>query len=149
MMLPYIKRIVPHMENRKGYAGMFIITIVESHKDDAGLIAHELEHVKQWYALTALWLLMCGAIYFAGYQSAAVILTPFSVSLQGLLNRFVSKAREKMEVFAYRAQMEQYKTFPNEYFKDRSQMEHLFAQFLSERYDLNMTIYEARKAILK
>jgi hypothetical protein len=73
-------------------------------KDDAGLLAHELTHVKQWLALSLLGIPVYFGLIAAGlpqWAPAAI----FSLALKDLLYTASSAFREWAEVQAYRAQI--------------------------------------------
>lgn len=100
-------------------------------RGDAGLIAHEVEHVKQWAFLTAL----CGgAIYAAGAAFEPVrAFWPLGGAAHTVFYAIFQKYRLFAEVRAYRRQLRYY---PD----DRREQ---FAKFLALRYGLPLTEAEA------
>jgi hypothetical protein len=86
-----------------------VIFIRPKHRNDAGLLAHEIMHVKQWWRNPAF----------------------------GLFYRFSKQFRLEAEVEAYREQLRHYDT-------DQSD---LFAQYLVEKYDLDIGLAEAQQLL--
>ena len=81
-----------------------VIKILSKYKDDAGLLEHEKTHVRQWYAVLALGLLLCTLL--------TLIVLPSLWPLYGLalfshqlLYKFVRPYRRWCEVKAYRKQI--------------------------------------------
>lgn len=123
-----------------GCAGAFVVRIRPKYRDDAGLHAHEDEHVRQWYmgvligVLVALAILLIPAIWSAWWP-LALIAGCFLHPLAYLLPYY----RLWAEARAYRIQLKHY---PD----DRSR---LFAGFLASKYRLEITPGEALSAITK
>lgn len=109
-ILPYFIRYKEIEKPTVGKAWLIFITISPSHKNDKGLLAHEIEHVKQFYRLPLI---------------------------HGLLYRFNKKYRLYAEVGAYKVQLK-YSNTPD-----------LFAKFISERYDLNISKKEVLILLLE
>jgi hypothetical protein len=110
-----------------GYAKWFYIAIRPKYKDDKGIHAHELEHVKQWWITTILAAVIIGAIcYRTGYSYAYM---GFSVSVFQILYSVIPWFKLMCEVECYKEQMKHYSD-------DRAP---LFAKFISEKYNLNVT----------
>ena len=82
-----------------------LIFIRPEYRADAGLLAHELEHVRQWYRNPAF----------------------------GIFYKFSKKFRLKVELEAYRKQLEH---SPGDL--------DTFAQFLVEKYNLDISFSQAR-----
>ena len=113
-----------------------VIKILSKYKDDAGLLEHEKTHVRQWYAVLALGLLLCTLL--------TLIVLPSLWPLYGLalfshqlLYRFVRPYRCWSEVKAYRKQITIGGYANNEF----------AVNALVARYDLNLSADEA-KALL-
>jgi hypothetical protein len=104
----YTHRFIPERFSAHN-RGPFVF-IRPQYRDDQGLLAHELIHVRQWYR------------------------NP----LFGIFYRFSKAFRLRVEVEAYREQLKHC-------VYDRSL---LFAQFLSDKYDLDITVQEARNLLL-
>ncbi|MDH3975542.1 MAG: hypothetical protein OEV42_14790 [Deltaproteobacteria bacterium] len=68
-------------EQHTGYAEGFRVKIRPSHRNDRGLLEHEIIHVKQWYR---------------------------TFGLYSLLNKYSRKYRLKYELEAYREQLKHY-----------------------------------------
>jgi hypothetical protein len=110
-----------------GYAQWFYIAIRPKYKDDKGIHAHELEHVKQWWLTTLLFAIMIAAIcYRTGFDYGFVGL---SLVAYQLLYGLVPWFKLRCEVECYKEQMKHYSD-------DRAP---LFAKFISEKYNLNVT----------
>lgn len=125
-----------------GCAGAFVVRIRPKYRDDAGLHAHEDEHVRQWYAGVLIGALVaCVMAYLPGlwlwsaFWPLALIAGCFLHPLAYLLPRY----RLWAEVRAYRIQL-------NHYPDDRSR---LFAGFLASKYRLEITPGEALNVITK
>lgn len=109
-ILPYFIRYKEINELTAGTTWLIFITISPSHKNDNGLLAHEIEHVKQFYRLPLI---------------------------HGLLYRFSKKYRLYSEVRAYKEQLK-YNYTPD-----------LFATFICERYNLNISKKEVLILLLE
>jgi hypothetical protein len=83
MKYPFVKYVDTLPNDFAGMANGPFIRIIKSHKNDKGLYAHEIEHVKQWFKL------------------------PF---IHSLLYKFVRKYRLYCEVKAYRIQLKYYQS---------------------------------------
>jgi len=81
-----------------------LIKILSKYKDDTGLIEHEKTHVRQWYAVLGLGLLLCTLLTLLVAPSLWPLygLAPFS---HQLLYKFVRPYRCWCEVQAYRKQI--------------------------------------------
>ena len=68
-----------------------VIKILSKYKDDAGLLEHEKTHVRQWYAVLALGLLLCTLLTLIVLPSLWPLygLALFS-SIRDLTHHFVS-----------------------------------------------------------
>lgn len=79
------------------------VRIRPKYNDDRGLLEHEKSHVRQWYALTGLGLVIAVAmaVLIAPALGASVLVTPF---LHPVFYRFLRPYRQWCEVQAYRKQ---------------------------------------------
>jgi hypothetical protein len=120
-------------EGAAGCARGFLIFIREKYKDDEGLYAHEFNHVKQYLAFALLGLAIF-AIQFQNQIDPNLNYVAMVVaSLHPLLYKFVPSYRLWAEVQCYKIQNSYCET-------DRSE---LFAKFIAESYDLDITQAEA------
>lgn len=94
-----------------------VILIQKKYKDDRGLIKHELNHSKQWYV---------------------------TLSLYSWFYKFNTKVRYLSEVNCYRVQLEAYTDISA---KEKIRLKNLFASFISTRYNIPVSITEAKKAL--
>ncbi len=128
-------------ENVGGCANGPLIRIRTKYRDDAGIRAHEAEHVRQWYIGVLIGML--AALTIASTSSAWSALWPAALlsgcALHPLAYLLLPRYRLRSEARAYCVQATHY---PD----DRRQ---LFASFISTRYGLNITQDEALKAIGK
>jgi hypothetical protein len=139
-MVPHVTRYTDDMPTwMGGYAKWFYIAIRPKYKDDKGIHAHELEHVKQWWitsiitcSLLALW------IWYAGEKF------PYWYSLVGvvafdLLYTTFQRFKLQLEVWAYRAQLKHYQD-------DRTK---LFAGWIATKYGLEGVTPEYAEKLLR
>ena len=110
-----------------------IIKILPKYKDDAGLLEHEKTHVRQWYAVLALGLMVSALL--------ALLLSPtfwigcaVAPSLHPLLYKFILPYRRWCEVKAYRKQIATGGYASNEF----------SVMMLVEKYGLGMSVDKAR-----
>ena len=113
-----------------------LIKILSKYKDDAGLLAHEKTHVRQWYVVLAL-VLSLSALVTLMVSSSLWPLCGLALFSHQLLYRFVRPYRRWSEVKAYRKQIATGGYANNEF----------AVNALVERYDLNLSADEA-KALL-
>ena len=113
-----------------------LIKLLPKNQHDTGLIEHEKTHVRQWYAVLALGLMVSALL--------ALLLSPtfwigcaVAPSLHPLLYKFISPYRRWCEVKAYRKQ------FATEVYDGND----FAVTTLVEKYDLNLSADEA-KALL-
>ena len=131
----YADSVPSHMA---GKANGPIISIHTNYKGNTGVLMHELEHVKQWWAfvlisaVVAAWLLYVGEVYwfFAFLPGAAA---------HSLLYAMCAPYRLWSEVRAYRVQARHYTD-------DRTAS---FAYAISSAYGLDITQEEALKLLEK
>jgi len=109
------------------------IRINPKYKDDKGLLAHEEEHVRQWYIVTFS--------LFIPYLICAITVVewPWHILAFGwcgvmynLACTFSRRVRLKAEVLAYRVQLS---------YSPKKALR--FAEFLAGSYDLNITTAKA------
>ena len=117
-----------------GAARAFIVRIKDKYAGDAGLLAHELMHVKIFWLVTLVSALLI-------YLTAPIELLPLALAVKGLAYRFISAWRLREEVICYRAQSNAYNDD-----KDRTS---IFTDLISTRYDLDITKEDARVLLLK
>lgn len=110
-----------------------LIKILPKYKDDTGLIEHEKTHVRQWYAVLGVGLLLCTLLTLLVSPSLWPMygLAPF---LHQLLYKFVQPYRLWCEVKAYRKQIATGGYASNEF----------AVTTLVEKYDLDLSVDEAR-----
>lgn len=114
-----------------------LIKMLTKYKNDAGLIEHEKTHVRQWYAVLAVGLLLCTLLTLLVSPTVWPLygLAPF---LHQLLYKFVRPYRRWCEVRAYRNQI--------------ATGGYASAEFavtaLVEKYDLGLTLDEARALLI-
>lgn len=97
-----------------------VILVRPTHRGDAGLVAHEVEHVKQWAIVS---LLACSAIGLIDMS-----LWPAGIGAFSVLYALVPEFRLWAEVEAYKVQS-------SHYADDRLPK---FAKFIAERYSLRV-----------
>jgi hypothetical protein len=139
-MVPHIIKYTDDMPAwMGGYAKWFYIAIRPKYKDDKGIHAHELEHVKQWWitsiiscALLAFWIWYAGEKFPYWYSVMGLVVFQF---LYSTFDSF----KLKMEVLAYKKQLPHY---PD----DRTK---LFAGFIANKYGLEITAEEAEQLLRK
>lgn len=132
MKLPYYLKVtdeVTHADSK-----LCRIRINPKYKNNAGLIAHEEMHIKQWYWCMFPMLILCVIAWFCGYQHIGFYGAIAAVFLKGLLYTFVPMVRLAFEVQAYRKQLI---IVGPQYLES-------FAKAITNDYDLNITLDEAR-----
>ena len=114
-----------------------LIKILSKYKDDAGLLEHEKVHVRQWYAVLALVLLISGLLTLLVSPSLWPLygLAPF---LHQLLYKFVRPYRRWCEVQAYRKQLA----------IGGYDSSHFAVTALVEKYDLNLSTNDAKALLI-
>jgi len=121
-----------------------LVTIRPGYEDDAGLLAHELLHVRHWWLYSALF---SAVIALAGYLADPVdlggvlfplwSLAPAGIGIPPALYICWPEWRAAEEIAAYRVQAACY---PD----DRRPK---FASFIAERYDLDIGEAEALRQL--
>lgn len=115
-----------------------IIKILAVYKDDAGLLEHEKVHVRQWYFVLALVLLISGLL--------TMLVSPFLWPMYGLalfghqlLYKFVRPYRRWSEVKAYRKQIGFGGYTSNEF----------AVNALAEKYDLKLSVDDVKELLFE
>lgn len=134
----YLVKYVKSLPN--GFGGMTqgpVIKLLEKYKQDTGLTEHEKVHVRQWYAVLGVWLLLCTALTLCVSPNfwPAYGLAP---SLHQLLYRLVRPYRRWSEVRAYRKQLA-----IGGYISDE-----FAVTSLVEKYDLGLSKDQARALLI-
>lgn len=109
-----------------------LIRLLPKYKDDVGLLEHEKVHVRQWYVLLTLVLLLSALVILMVSSSLWPVCGLALVSHQ-LLYKFVRPYRHWSEVQAYRRQIGIGGYASNEF----------AVNALAEKYDLNLSADEA------
>jgi|TARA_R110000764_G_scaffold26570_3_gene62979 uncharacterized protein YjaZ len=126
---------------------LFRMRINPKYIDDKGLIAHEYEHVRQWYTITAMTLAINCILAVIVMPSLLTdpyvigLITAYSALAYHIVVRSLRRIRLRVESICYARQIEQYGP------KHHSQHMDYFAKVLSEKYDLQITKEVARKSI--
>ena len=117
---------------KAGDAHLWNIRINPKYKDDAGLYAHEYEHIKQWYkSVLLLGIILLGLAVI--FSADLLYVAPVIVPVHGVLYRFSSAYRAYCEAEAFKAQLKHY-----------PEQIDFFAEFLAGNYDLGITVAEAK-----
>ena len=123
---------------KQGEAGLFIIYLNPAKRGDEGLLAHEYEHVKQWYLCLAIGLLCAAGVYFLfGNLLVSLVIAAVSVSLKGILYSYVTSFRKWAEVKAFKRQIA----------VTEGDHRDFFAAALADNYRLNITSNEALRLL--
>lgn len=114
-----------------------LIKLLPKYQHDAGLIEHEKTHVRQWYAVLAIGLLLSTLLTLLVSPSLWPLygLAPF---LHQLLYKFLRPYRRWCEVQAYRKQIAIGGYASNEF----------AVTALVEKYDLGLYVDEARALLI-
>ena len=110
-----------------------LIKILSKYKGDIGLLEHEKTHVRQWYAVLAIGLLICTLLTLLVSLSLWPLYGLALFSHQ-LLYKFVRPYRRWCEVKAYRKQIETGGYTSNEF----------AVTMLVDKYDLGLSVDKAR-----
>ena len=110
-----------------------LIKLLTKYKDDVGLIEHEKTHVRQWYAVLAIGLLICTLLTLLVSPS---LWPHYGLALfsHQLLYKFVRPYRRWCEVKAYRKQVAVGGYSSNGF----------AVTMLVEKYGLDLSVDEAR-----
>ena len=135
MKLPYYLKVTDKVK----YADSKLcrVRINPKYKDHKGLLAHEEEHIKQWYTAMIPLLIIAAITWFTYRQDLGLAIGVLAITAKDLAYTFIDKVRFKLEARGYRAQMKA---------MGSNNLEH-YAKLLKENYDLDITIEEAREAI--
>ena len=136
MKLPYYLKVTDKVK----YADskMFRIRINPSYKDNVGLMAHEEQHVKQWYMFFVPLFLLAVCSWFLYREDVALGLAVLAFTLKGLLYTLLPRVRLAFEVDAYKAQMDALNDTSYSY----------YAELIVNGYDVDKTV-EQVVAMLK
>jgi len=110
MKLPHITR-YKDIKNSSigGSSKFFIITLDIKYKDDKAIYAHEYEHVRQWYTISAIGnLLFLGTYLFVSLPTFAIlagVIPILAMGMDNLLYTQVKKYKEWAEIRAYKKQV--------------------------------------------
>lgn len=138
MKLPHILIYTDALDdNVGGSANGPIIRIKPKYRDDAGILAHELVHVRQWYAGFLLGAIAAAVMYQRGMDGWPMVL--LAGAMLHPLATFFPAYRLWKEVQAYKEQAKYYAD-------DRLP---LFAQFIAHSYGLDITPEQAYAALTK
>ncbi len=125
-----------------GIAKLFVIRIKPAYKNDVGLHKHELEHVKQWWAVTIPAMLAIFALAHLHYGLAmldAAMCTPIAAAFYHAAYDMIPAFRLWCEVQAYRVQLRYCA-------KDESAR---FAKFIATSYGLKVNEAEVLELLRK
>jgi hypothetical protein len=111
-----------------------IIRIRPKYKDDKGIHAHELEHVKQWWIATIVSAVLLAAGLWHFQQP--LLYAFWSIAVHSMLYKLIPAYRLWAEIDAHRVQL---KYSPNG-------LAH-FAKRIATKYDLDITAEEAEKLL--
>ena len=114
-----------------------LIKLLSKYKDDVGLIEHEKTHVRQWYAVLGVGLLLC-TLLILFVSTALCPLYGLALFSHQLLYKFVRTYRRWCEVQAYRKQIAIGGYASNEF----------AVTALVEKYDLGLSVDEARALLI-
>ena len=113
------------------------IRINPKHKDNNGLLLHEIEHVRQWYICTAIGLAISSVMLFVIGPTAFIIGLMFSTLIHSTLYTYSRYCRLKFEVAAFKIQIA----------NTQGNTKQGFINVLATDYDLNITKAEAEKLL--
>jgi DNA-directed RNA polymerase subunit K/omega len=144
MKLPFFTKYTDKVA--AGDSFLAVIRINPKYKDNAGLHAHEYQHIKQWYTATFS--------AFVLYIISASLLPPLGVAVHaaalvsclyvnGALYKLSSKYRLAMEVAAYAEQIKHAK--PE---KKIIEIDY-YSTAISEQYNLSISYEQAKTMLLK
>lgn len=110
-----------------------LIKMLSKYKDDVGLLEHEKTHVRQWYAVLAIGLLL-GTLLTLLVSPSLWPLYGFTPFVHQLLYKFIRSYRRWCEVKAYRKQIALGGYFSNEF----------AVTALVDKYGLGLSLDDAR-----
>jgi len=114
-----------------------VVRIKPEYRDDAGIHAHELVHVKQWYTGLAVGLAVAAAMYLQAIDG-----WPLAILFGAVLHPLATASKKYTfwkEVVAYREQAK--------YYADDRRLQ--FASFIALNYGLSVTTEQAYAALIK
>lgn len=126
-----------------GMAHTFMVVIHPKYREDRGLHEHELEHVAQWYAVTAATLVFALFAWNHVQPEIGLGLAMASIGMHSLLYRRWRRFRRWSEVGAYARQMR----FPDRKGRCLS-LAAATARLCSTKYDLRLSGSEAQAIIV-
>lgn len=124
-----------------GYARWFYVAIRPKYKDDKGIHAHELEHVKQWW-LTTIWAALVIAVV-CWWQQAQYVYVALSLAVYQLLYMAIPALKLQCEVWAYQAQL---RVNAEQGFPDYTSK---YAGWIASKYGLKGVTPERAERLLK
>jgi hypothetical protein len=126
-----------------GYAKWFYIAIRPKYKDDAGIHAHEREHVKQWWITSIIaCALIAAAVWYTKSPQHYYILCGLGLVVFQLLYTTFQRVKLQLEVWAYKEQLS--KNPPD--WPDYTEM---YAGFISKKYGLEGVSPEYAEKLLR
>lgn len=114
-----------------------LIKLLSKYQDDVGLIEHEKTHVRQWYAVLVVGLLL-GTLLILFVSTSLWPLCGLAPFLHQLLYKFVRPYRRWCEVQAYRKQIETGGYANNDF----------AVNTLANKYDLGLSVDDARALLI-
>lgn len=114
-----------------------LIKLLSKYKDDVGLIEHEKTHVRQWYAVLVLGLLL-GTLLTLFVSTSLWPLCGLAPFLHQSLYKFARPYRRWCEVQAYRKQIETGGYANNDF----------AVNTLANKYDLGLSVDDARALLI-
>jgi hypothetical protein len=131
MKLPHIVKYTRKVEGGKALGPY--IRINPKFKDRPGLLAHEYEHVKQWYISLILFIPAWYAVFYF-YPTVGGFLLPIVPAMFGIAKRLFKPLRYAMELRAFAAHV-----------KHEPDLLDWAASALSSDYGLNVNFYKAKE----
>lgn len=134
-MIPHIIHYTDNLpEGFGGTANGPYIRIRAKYKDDKGLHAHELEHVKQWWIATIVGAVLLAAVLHHYQQPLWGAVG--GISVHGWFYKLVPRYRLWAEVWAHKVQLEH-----------SPHALKFFAQRIATKYGLKITAEQAEKLL--
>lgn len=124
-------------EKNGGETKFFLAKIRPKYKDDKGLHEHEYLHAAHWWVTVLAWVIGCVVAWHLFGLPLALELIPLGLGIYPVLYKLVPAFRLWAEVECYKLQAKFYKD-------DRKP---LFAKYISEDYDLDITKEKALKLL--
>jgi len=114
-----------------------IVRIKPEYRDDKGIHAHELVHVKQWYTGLAIGLVAAALMYSNGIDGWPLVI---------LLGAMAHPLATAYKPYKFWAEVQAYKEQAKHYPDDRRLQ---FASFIANNYGLSVTTEQAYKLLIK